>query len=119
LQYFSIERKDKMSVSGIQSSTPTVDTTNAAAPASDSDISSLASEDTFLKLFVAQLQNQDPLNPDEQSGTQMVSELAQFSQLEQTINIGKDVHSIAQGVSGSSSDDSSSTTDSPSDSQAA
>jgi flagellar basal-body rod modification protein FlgD len=109
-----------MSVSGIQSSTPTIDTPNAAAPASDSNISSLASEDTFLKLFVAQLQNQDPLNPDEQSGTQMVSELAQFSQLEQTINIGKDVHSIEQGVTGSSSDQSNSpsTTNDPSGSQA-
>jgi flagellar hook assembly protein FlgD len=51
----------------------------------------------------------------------MVSELAQFSQLEQTINIGKDVHSIAQGVDGSSGDDSDSSpaTDNPSGSQAA
>ena len=62
------------------------------------NLTSLASENTFLKLFVAQLQNQDPLNPDEQSGTQMVSQLAQFSQLEQTLNIGTDVHTIVQDI---------------------
>ncbi|MCP5405112.1 MAG: hypothetical protein H6922_02685 [Pseudomonadaceae bacterium] len=39
--------------------------------------------DTFLKLLVTQLQNQDPLNPME--GTEFTSQIAQFSQLEQTI----------------------------------
>jgi flagellar basal-body rod modification protein FlgD len=74
--------------------------TKAAATSSipSSNLTSLASEDTFLKLFVAQLQNQDPMNPDEQSGTQMVTQLAQFSQLEQMMNIGTDVHTIAQDV---------------------
>ncbi|MBI1308851.1 MAG: hypothetical protein GC129_03185 [Proteobacteria bacterium] len=40
--------------------------------------------DTFLKLLVTQLKNQDPLNPID--GTQFTSQIAQFSQLEQTIN---------------------------------
>jgi flagellar basal-body rod modification protein FlgD len=65
---------------------------------STSDFNNLASEDTFLKLFVAQLQNQDPLNPNEQDPTQMVSELAQFSELEQLVNIGQNVQSIDQTV---------------------
>lgn len=39
----------------------------------------------FLKLLVAQLQNQDPLKP--QDNAQFVAELAQFSNLEQTIGI--------------------------------
>lgn len=39
--------------------------------------------DTFLKLLVTQLQNQDPLNP--MDGTQFTSQIAQFSQLEQTV----------------------------------
>jgi flagellar basal-body rod modification protein FlgD len=74
----------------------------SSASASSADFNNLASEDTFLKLFVAQLQNQDPLNPNEQDPTQMVSELAQFSQLEQLVNIGQNVQSIDQAVTSAS-----------------
>ncbi|GMA61562.1 flagellar hook capping protein [Alicyclobacillus fastidiosus] len=42
-------------------------------------------EDSFLQLLVAQLQNQDPLDP--QDNTQMVAQLAQFSALEQMTNV--------------------------------
>ncbi len=40
--------------------------------------------DTFLKLLVAQLKNQDPLNPME--GTEFTAQLAQYSSVEQQIN---------------------------------
>lgn len=40
------------------------------------------STETFLKLLVAQLQYQDPLEP--QSNTELVAELAQMSQIEQS-----------------------------------
>lgn len=40
--------------------------------------------DTFLKLMVTQLKNQDPLNPVD--GTQFTGQIAQFSALEQQIN---------------------------------
>ena len=43
--------------------------------------------DTFLTLLVAQLKNQDPLNP--QDGTQFVAQLAQFNSLEQLISINQ------------------------------
>ena len=43
----------------------------------------------FLQLLVAQIQNQDPLNPTD--STQFVSQLAQFSELEQVIGIRQDV----------------------------
>ncbi len=39
----------------------------------------------FLQLLVAQMQSQDPLNP--MDGTQFVAQLAQFSSLEELINI--------------------------------
>jgi flagellar basal-body rod modification protein FlgD len=42
-------------------------------------------KDDFLKLMIAQLQAQDPLSP--ANGTEYVSELAQFTQLEQTTNL--------------------------------
>jgi flagellar basal-body rod modification protein FlgD len=43
----------------------------------------------FLQLLVAQLQNQDPMNPAD--STQFVSQLAQFSQLEQVMGIRSDI----------------------------
>ncbi len=49
------------------------------------------SQQMFLKLLVAQLQNQDPLNPTD--STQFVSQLAQFSELEQVIAIRGDIES--------------------------
>jgi len=52
-------------------------------PASLSD--PLANEQTFLKLLVSQLQNQDPLNPTDSN--QFVSQLTSYSQLEQLIGI--------------------------------
>lgn len=42
-------------------------------------------KDEFLKLLVTQLQNQDPLNP--QDDTQFIAQLAQFSSLEQMTNM--------------------------------
>lgn len=42
-------------------------------------------QEAFLKLLVAQLQNQDPLNP--QENHEFVAQLAQFSSLEQTVGI--------------------------------
>jgi flagellar basal-body rod modification protein FlgD len=44
-------------------------------------------QDAFLKLLVAQLQNQDPLNP--QENYEFVAQLAQFSSLEQSIGINE------------------------------
>jgi flagellar basal-body rod modification protein FlgD len=46
----------------------------------------------FLQLLVAQLQNQDPLDPTDSS--QFVTQLAQFQQLSQSVTTGQDVGSI-------------------------
>ena len=75
--------------------TPTAHATDAASEESstNSGAASLAdntgTEQTFLQLLVAQLKNQDPMNPAD--GMQFVSELAQFSQLEQTIAMRQDL----------------------------
>ena len=44
-------------------------------------------KDAFLKMLVAQLRYQDPMNP--MNGDDMAAQLAQFSSLEQLTNIGK------------------------------
>jgi len=47
----------------------------------------------FLQLLVAQLQGQNPLDP--KDGTEFVSQLAQFSSLEELINIRTILQAIA------------------------
>src|SRR5690606_30020054 len=44
-------------------------------------------KEEFLKLFVAQMKNQDPLNPME--GQELAAQLAQFSSVEQLINLNQ------------------------------
>jgi flagellar basal-body rod modification protein FlgD len=60
--------------------------------ASDPGAGALASKTVFLQLLVAQLQHQDPLSPAD--GLQFVSQLAQFTNLEQTIAMHGDVKAI-------------------------
>lgn len=79
-------------ISPISSSQPTSSASPAAALAASST-SGLADQSTFLTLLVTQLQNQDPLNPAD--STQFVTQLAQFSQLEDLQNINQNVMTIS------------------------
>lgn len=49
-------------------------------------------KDAFLKLFVTQMQNQDPLNPDDSA--EMAAQLAQFNGLEQMMNVNKNLEKM-------------------------
>jgi flagellar basal-body rod modification protein FlgD len=60
----------------------------STAPASDA----LASQSVFLQLLIAQLKNQDPQNPAD--GTQFITQLAQFTTLEQQTQATTDLNSI-------------------------
>lgn len=62
-------------------------TSPAATERTPENPSAQLGKDDFLKLMVAQLQAQNPLEPT--SDTEYVAELAQFSQLEQTSNIAQ------------------------------
>ena len=50
-------------------------------------------QDEFLKMLVAQLKNQDPLNP--MDGKDMAAQLAQFSTVEQLITMNKSMEAQA------------------------
>jgi len=47
----------------------------------------------FLTMLIAQLENQDPLNP--QEGTEFTAQLAQFSSLEQLLGVRESIDSLA------------------------
>ncbi|HUJ57870.1 MAG TPA: flagellar hook assembly protein FlgD [Kofleriaceae bacterium] len=57
-------------------------------------------QDEFLKLFMAQLENQDPLDPS--SGADMVAQLAQFSSVEQQTETNQQLASLAAAQSSTS-----------------
>src|SRR3979411_1659000 len=56
--------------------------------------SNIGNQQTFLTLLVAQLKYQDPLQP--QDGTAFVTQLAQFTSLEQQIGTHQDLDAIRQ-----------------------
>jgi len=66
----------------------------AAAQTSTTGTSSLTNPDMFLQLIIAQIQNQDPLQPTD--STQFVTQLAQFSSLQQLSGIRHDTDTLAQ-----------------------
>lgn len=80
----------------------TSSTTAAAAPTDP-----LASESTFLTLLVSQLQNQDPLSPVDSN--EFVSQLTEYSQLEQLIGIHQNTTTLAGGTTAATSTDPSTT----------
>ena len=57
-----------------------------------SSTDSVMGKEDFLKLLVAQLQNQDPLNPDDP--TEFTAQLAQFSSLEQLFTLNKSMENM-------------------------
>jgi flagellar basal-body rod modification protein FlgD len=65
---------------------------SGAAPAAATP----ASKEMFLQLLVAQLKNQDPMQPSD--GAQFVAQLAQFSQLEQVIAIRQDADALLKSA---------------------
>ena len=78
-----------------------VSSTGAASPLGMTTSSSLApagkaeqQKSQFLQLLVAQLKGQNPLDP--KDGTEFVSQLAQFSSLEELVNIRTTLDNISK-----------------------
>ena len=86
-------------MSAVTGASATPPSTGASTPTT-TKVDDLANRDTFLKLLVAQLKNQNPLNPTD--STQFVSQLAQFSQLEQSTQMERDLSAIRKLLEGQS-----------------
>jgi len=56
-------------------------------------------QNDFLQMLVAELQNQDPMNP--QDSSQFVTQLAQISQVEQTYNINSNLQTLLNSMNNS------------------
>jgi len=80
-----------------QSGTPLANAATGNSPSASAD------KESFLKLLVAQLQQQDPLSPME--GTEFVSQLAQFSVVEQSIAQSNQLELISLQLTGIASND--------------
>ncbi len=92
-------------------------TTNSNASSDSSSTSStaaadpLANESTFLTLLVSQLKNQDPASP--MDGTTFVTQLAQFSDLEQNLAMRTDLDALSSKYAGTSTATSSGSSGTP------
>lgn len=74
----------------------TVPATSASSHATRSDAASKTEVDyqSFLKLLVAQMKNQDPTNP--MDSTQYMAQLASFSQVEQSVQMNQKLDQMLQ-----------------------
>ncbi len=70
--------------------------TGSETPAAKTNGASQVTKNMFLQLLVAQIKNQDPLNPAD--SVQYLTQLAQFEQLEQSMNTGEDIKAIRDAI---------------------
>lgn len=85
-------------ISGVTNTAATTDT--AAADAAMKKSTGL-NKDDFLKLFITQLQHQDPLKP--QDSSEFISQMAQLTQVEQAYNTNTNLSSIISQLNSATS----------------
>jgi len=73
----------------------TANRTNSSSSTSQADTPE-DQKNMFMSLLVAQLKNQDPLQP--QDGTQFVAQLAQFNSLDQLIGIRESMDQLVNAL---------------------
>jgi flagellar basal-body rod modification protein FlgD len=70
----------------MNSVTSTMGATGTTASSATSNPAAILGQDGFLQLLVAEMKNQDPMSPS-QDPTQSVTQMAQFSSVEQLTNL--------------------------------
>ena len=85
------------STTNTSSSTSTSKTSSSSSGSYSDKASAALGKQDFLKLLVAQMKNQDPLNPD--NPTDFTAQLAQFSSLEQLFNLNDSMTNLATSYS--------------------
>jgi len=88
-----------MQVTSSQSPTQ-ASASEATSSTSSQSSNKLANQDVFLQLMVAQIRNQDPLQPADSA--QFMGQLAQFSQLEQLVQIRTEIAQLNSYAAASS-----------------
>lgn len=89
----------------IGSTTSTTDTSAATQTSTSAAATKSAlDKDSFLKLLVAQISNQDPLQP--MQGTEFVSQLSQFAMVEQSIAQSQHMEDVSTQLRGMANSDS-------------
>ncbi|MEM7516765.1 MAG: flagellar hook capping FlgD N-terminal domain-containing protein [Planctomycetota bacterium] len=81
-----------MNIAGISQNDPISGSTTDQAGGQDLD------KDAFMQLLVAQMENQDPLEPTD--NTEYVAQLAQFSELEQSEQLNLQMEQLNENVVG-------------------
>lgn len=86
------------SISSQTSVSGAADNTSSTSAASQAASKTALDKDAFLKLLVAQISNQDPLKP--MDNTEFVSQLSQFAMVEQAIAQSAHLEKLEAGVQG-------------------
>jgi flagellar basal-body rod modification protein FlgD len=75
------------------SSVSNLDSSYLSDPSAGQNLNGAVDKDAFMKMLVAQMQNQDPMSP--QDNQAMVAQLAQFSSLEQMQQLNQNILGLA------------------------